>query len=530
MTRRESGMEQPATLRLEIAPEDLPRLHALPAVAGHAPARPATRRLDRTFFDTADRRLWSAGAILEVRRSGRHHVQIARLRGAPGASGNLDRTWVNPLPSAEPDPSAVADADLRQLLAPLPGLGLDPVLRLELRRTTRRLAPAESEEIALTALHGRAIGGDAPQTVCEIELTLKAGPPARLFELARSIHADIPMRVATEPLERRLLRQTHGEMPAWRKAIPLDLPADATVEEALALILRHCLDHLTDNEACTRLDDHPEGVHQMRVALRRMRSALRVFRPLLPPEHHRRIDQDVRWLTRGMAEARDLDVFADEIVGPVAAAFPGETAFAALLSRLAADRERARAAARRTIADDRFTRFLLDVGAWIAGRAWRDQPVSEASARLFRPITELAAPLLSTRFKKVRKRGRRFAELTPEERHQLRIDVKKLRYAADFFSSLYGRKRVRAFTATLQKLQDGLGYMNDVTVARVLIERLERDAAADAAPAIRHAGAILMGWHTRAAAEAAASLAADVEALAASRPFWQTDRQEPPSC
>jgi len=515
-------MEQPAPLRLEIGPDDLPRLRDLPAIAGLAATRPVTRRADRTFFDTTDRQLWSAGVVLEVRRSGRRHLQIARPRGD-------GRSWESPLASAEPDPSAVADPDVRQLVTPLPGGRLAPVLRLELRHMTRRLAPKEGEEIVLAVHHGRATGDGAPQAICEIELTVKAGPPVRLFELARAIHADIPARVATEPLEGRLLRLAHGDRPPWRKAIPLDLPADATVEEALILILRHCLDHLTDNEACTRLDNHPEGVHQMRVALRRMRSALRVFRPLLPAGPYRRIDGEVRWLTQGMAEARDLDVFAEEIVGPVATAFPGEAAFAALLARLAAARERARDDARRTLADDRFTRFLLDVGAWMAARGWREQPVSEASALLFRPITELAAPLLSTRFRKVRKRGRRFAELTPEERHQLRIDVKKLRYAADFFSSLYGRKRVRAFTATLQKLQDGLGYMNDVTVARALVERLEREADAETAPAIRHAGAILMGWHTRAAAEAGASLAADVEALVASKPFWAADAKEPPS-
>ncbi|MBE0532721.1 MAG: CHAD domain-containing protein [Rhodospirillales bacterium] len=522
-------MEQPTTLRLEISPDDAARLLHHPAVTGPSPARPTTRRAGSVFFDTPDRQLWSAGVMIEVRSTGQRHVQVVRADGAMIEGARVNLTWENPLPSAEPDPSAIADTRLRRLVTPLPGTRLEPVLSLDLRRTTRRLVPEEGQEILLILHNGQASGGAAGHPVCEVELFQKAGPPARLFELARAIQADVPLRVATEPLERRLLRQAAGEMPAWRKAVPLDLPGEASVEDALALILGHCLDHLTDNEAATRLGDHPEGVHQMRVALRRLRSALRVFRPILPAEPYRWIDEETRWLTQSLGDARDLDVFEDEIVGPVAAAFPDEPAFATLLAALAARRRLARAAARQAIESERFTRLLLDLRAWMAGRAWRNQPVSETASQLFQPITGLATPLLSARFKKVRKSGRRFAELTPAERHKLRIAVKKLRYATDFFSSLYGRKRVRAFTSALQELQDGLGYINDVTVARTLIERLEKEAG-DAAPAVRQAGAILLGWHTRAAAEAAGTLEDEIKRLLAGKPFWLTAPGEETPC
>lgn len=512
-------MEQPTTLRLEISPDDAARLLHHPAVAAISPARPSTRRVARVFFDAPDRQLWAAGATLEVRTAGGRHVQVVRA----------GRAWENPLPSADPDPSAIADTELRRTVTPLPGLSLEPVLALDLRRTTRRLIPEEGQEIQLILHSGQASGGAADTPVCEVELTLKAGPPARLFELAQAIQADVPLRLATEPLEQRLLRQAAGQMPAWRKAVPLDLPAEATVEEALMLIVGHCLDHLTDNEAATRLSDHPEGVHQMRVALRRLRSALRIFRPILPADQHRWLDEETRWLTQSLGDARDLDVFEDEIVHPVAAAFPDEPAFAALLARLAARRRQARAAARRAIESGRFTRLLLDLRAWMAARAWRNQPVSETASQLFQPITDLATPLLAARFKKVRKMGRRFADLTPGERHKLRIAVKKLRYATDFFSSLYGRKRVRAFTSTLQKLQDGLGYMQDVTVARTLIERLETEAGDDA-PAVRQAGAILLGWHARAAAEAAGTLEDEIKRLLAGKPFWLAAPGEETPC
>ena len=149
---------------------------------------------------------------------------------------------------------------------------------------------------------------------------------------------------------------------------------------------------------------------------------------------------------------------------------------------------------------------------------------------LFQPITALADRLIAKRFKKVRKDGKRFAELTVEQKHQLRIDVKRLRYAIDFFSSLYAPKRVKAFIGHLQKLQDGLGYMNDLAVAEGLIKRLVETAEAGSVDAIRHAGALVLGWHTHAGLEASKSLAEDVKELVDSKPFWTQESPEEESC
>lgn len=528
--RRTTGSGRPTVLRLEVSPGHLPAVQRFADFAGLTAGRAVTRRLTSVFFDTPDRQLAASGTLLEVCQSGQRHVQRVEARGAPAGGGRISRTWENALPSPEPDASAIGDEDLRRLAMPLPGSRLEPVLCVEIRRSTRRLTADDGTEIAMTTIGGKTVPDTAGPPVAEVEIASRAGDPARAFETARAVMAAVPARLAAEPRAWRLLRLAAGAAPGWRKPVALELSAEATVEDALTAIVEHCVEHLTDNEACTRLTDHPEGVHQMRVALRRLRSALRIFRDVLPAGQYAAVTKEVRWLTQSLAEARDLDVFTEEIVGPVAAAFPEEPAFEPLLARLDGERAGARAAARAAIAEARFTGLLLDLGAWIAGRAWRNQPVSETSARLFQPITALAAPLLATRFKKVRKRGRRFGELTAEERHALRIDVKRLRYATDFFASLYGRKTVRPFVAALQKLQDGLGYMNDVEVARMLIERLTADAEPDATAAIRHAGAIVLGWHGHAAQAAERSLAGDVEALIDSKPFWKSGRSEAAPC
>ena len=188
---------------------------------------------------------------------------------------------------------------------------------------------------------------------------------------------------------------------------------------------------------------------------------------------------------------------------------------AAFEAKLAEDQ-----AARDAVASKRYARFVLDTRAWITDRAWRNQAVTEESAWLFRPISDLSDVLLRKRFKKVRNLGRQFDELPEEERHQLRIEVKKLRYAVDFFSSLYGRGRVKAFVERMQKLQDGLGYMNDVVVARSLLERLQTDEDTPDAVHIREAAAFVLGWHTQAAVEAQKHLSEDVADFIATKPFW----------
>ncbi len=518
---------QPTLLRLELDPAELPRLQGLKQVKDVSVGRAVSRTLSSTYYDTPDRQLGGSGVIYEVRTRGRGYQQSVRADGVRLEDGTVHREWENPLPSPDPDPMAIADLDLRQLATPLPGTALEPAITITVKHTTRRLALPGGAEATLTIDAADIAAAGRKQKAVELQLACEEENPP-LYDVALALAEEVPLRVATAGIEQKAFEILTGSEPSWRKAIRLELSADASVESVLCRILEHCLDHLKDNERCTLASDHPEGVHQMRVAMRRMRSALRIFRPVLPPEQYARVGDEVKWLTKSLADTRDLDVFMDEIVGPVAAAFPEEPAFTVMMARLAADRDAARAEARQAVGSPRYTRFLLETGAWMARQEWRNQPVNESSVLLFQPITALTDQLIAKRFKKVRKDGKRFAEMTVEQKHQLRIDVKRLRYAIDFFSSLYNPKRVKAFIGHLQKLQDGLGYMNDLAVAEGLIKRLIETADADSVEAIRHAGALVLGWHTHAGIEASKTLAEDVKELVSSRPFWTHEQPEEP--
>ena len=500
-------------LVLTIAPSDVSRVAAAAGIADRVQGRPYTRTHLEIVYDTESRELRARGVTLTVRRSGRRFVQNIVV----DSEGPTIREWENPIPTEDPVLAAIADLQLRRLATPSPGQTLVPVQRVTIKSTTRRIANGDGNAVVIRVESG-AIDDDASIPLAEVHLVHGDGDPGQVFDLANAIRATIPVRVCTRSREARARDRLNRTDPPWRKSGRLALPGDSTVEEALALISRHCLSHLIDNETCTLESNHPEGIHQMRVATRRLRSALRLFRDVLPPDSYDWLGTEVKWVTGEMAAARDLDVFMDEIVGPVAKAFGAETSLTALLDRVAVERDAAREAARAALATTRYTDFLLRYGAWIAKREWRLQPVSETSAILFRPVVELANALLTKRYKKARKLGRVFDSLTIEERHQLRIELKKLRYATDFFSSLYRPKHVTPFIASLQKLQDGLGYLNDVAVADDLVSRFETLACE--APDIRHAGALVRGWHARGAADATKSLSADVVALFDEKPFW----------
>ena len=182
---------------------------------------------------------------------------------------------------------------------------------------------------------------------------------------------------------------------------------------------------------------------------------------------------------------------------------------------------RSRETMRQAILSGRYTKFLLQVGAWTAKRAWRDQPLTKTSALIFAPVTDHSDKLIATRHKKVVARGRRFKTLTVPERHQLRIRVKKLRYSVDFFSSLYPLKRVKPYAARLSKLQDSLGYLNDVAVAENLVSRLAAQLNEEDALQCQRAGGIVIGWHAHALAQTEKTLRKDVKDFIKSKRFWR---------
>lgn len=513
-----SGQE--IELKLRAAAADMAKLRQAP-VLGEVAGRLPSKMLESTYFDTPDMQLHALGWSLRVRKIGRKLVQTLKAPGTATGGVVTRGEWESPVATLHPDLAALPDPSVLEALAPLDAAGLKPLFTTRIKRTLRTVAPGEGTEIEIAFDQGEVVTPEGRALpLNEVELELKSGDAAAIYDLALALNQVAPLRVELQSKAERGYALALEERPRWQKAGKLELTADQTVETVLETVIRHCMHHMVSNEAVALAGQEPEGIHQMRVALRRLRSALAVFQPLIPPEQYDHLVGEVRWLAGAFGAARDWDVFLADLFAPVDAAFPGDPSIAALSAAARTCRERGYVAAREAILSPRYTDLLLKIGAWIDGRGWRNQPVSETSALLLEPITALSGDLLGKRHKQSRKRGKGFAELDSHHRHRLRISLKKLRYASDFFRSLYDAKAVKRYTDDLAALQEALGHLQDVATVEKLVAHI-RDELGPEAPAGWEAGAgLVMGWHARGLRDLEPRLVRDWKVFSGTKPFW----------
>ena len=506
-------------LSFVLDPEDVRSLQGLSVLRGRTRGRATTRNITRIHYDTPNHAWRARGLTLAVEREGGGHRQWATLVRRPFGPATEHLKLNGPLLTPDPAPGALEHADVRAVLTQAAADGSpEPVFTAKVKRTLRHLDldDGAAGEARLEVGHLLADGLETP--VHRFDLVLTKGDPRALFGLTRQVAATARLHFTYHRLEDQGYELATGTPPAWFKKKGLDLPGDASVEEAMIRMLRAGLDHALSNQAAVLESDHPEGIHQMRVGLRRTRSALRLFRKYLPADQYAWLAGEVKWLTNQLGPARDMDVFEDEVAAPVAQHVTDAEAFKTLLTRVRNRRTRCRAAARRAVRSERAQALMLDVGAWLAEKRWRE---NGTHADMDGPVTELACKLIAKRHKKVRKDGERFDSLSIEERHLLRIDVKKLRYAIDFFGTLYDKKHVDRYLEALSGLQDSLGYLNDVAVAEELVEALCRGTKGLTLEHCRFAGGMVIGWHARTMADIEDHLSADVKTFLAGKPFWK---------
>ncbi len=472
------------------------------------------------YFDGTDHPLSRSDIALHVEKSGRRYRQHLESKLGGLGAARLCSTWESPIAGSNPMLSEINDQSLRRALTGYTGDRLQPIYRTKVERTTRRLTLEDGSELTADLDVGEIRSAAACEPINELTLRLDSRALRPSFELALGLLRKQPLRIATESMAKRGLALLSGQGSTSRKADKLDLSHDATVEDALTHTVQHCLDHALANESCVLGTEDPEGIHQMRVALRRFRSALRLFRQLLPKEQYAWLNEELRFFANEMAAARDWDVFAEEIVAPAARGIQDQEAFRVLQDRVAAHRGRSRHAARNAILSKKYTEFLLRLSAWLTGRVWREQPLTESAVGLFGPMVDFAAGKLAKLHRQVEKAGRKFEALSVPERHEMRIQVKRLRYATDFFSSFYPRKAVKPYGEGLGNLQDALGYLNDVAVAEDLVARACQGARGKTLEQCRFAGGAVIGWHARALADSEQVLVRNVKNFIACKPFW----------
>lgn len=297
-----------------------------------------------------------------------------------------------------------------------------------------------------------------------------------------------------------------------KKARPIKLLASDSIEDAAVCVFSAVLDHFESNLQLFKAHQSVESVHQMRVALRRLRAATGLFKPALAGESLETARARAKEFGALLGKARDWDVFDDMLAQGPGAALSDDPAYHALLDALNLRRAAAYRAARAELEGPRLGAFLSQFRKAIAARDWEAGPgaMDEGSA------TGFARQTLDRLHKRVLKKTRSLARRTPEERHAARIALKKARYGAEFFESLFERDEAEAFAKTLGKIQDRLGAFNDMATA----DRLLDDIDAEGAASLRASG-FVRGWFAHAATAGVAHARRTEKRLKKLEPFWR---------
>jgi inorganic triphosphatase YgiF len=513
-------MDREIELKLQCEPDALDRVRRSRALGRAKRGRADAKTLRSVYFDTEDFALMKNGLALRVREVGGKRVQTLKT-DSEGKGPASDRgEWEATLP---PNGEGL---DLNRLPAPLrarirklaAGETISPRLVSDIRRIARRLKTQDGGEIELAIDRGVLRANGREEQVSELELELKRGAPSSLYRLALELADIVPLRVGMRSKAARGFALAKNGKPEVLRAEPVALPRDATVADAYALILRQCLAHLLANETAAFEGGSSEGLHQMRVALRRMRSAFIAFGGLLHGEAIDEMAREAKWLTRAIGRARDFDVFLADVIAPVAKGSPDDRMLTALASSARKAREQAWASARAAVRSPRMTRFVLELALYLDEEGWMDGAKDEPAAieGLAQPVVAFAAEALDKRLKKVTKLARNIDHLEVNDRHELRKRLKKLRYTMTFFASLYAKADTKRYLHHLVELQDVFGALNDLETAHGIVDELSRSQ-----PRLAAAGARVLAFHERRARKEWQSALRMWRNFRAQEPFWR---------
>jgi inorganic triphosphatase YgiF len=510
-------------LKLEVDPEHIARLQRSAWLRSLTEGRARTRTIHSVYHDAPDLALSRRDVALRVRMDGRRRLLCVKGRGV-SRGGLFDRPEIElPVEDDRPDPARLPEGELRRIVeAEAARAGLQAVFETDFRRTTRRIGWTGSEiELALDVGEIRAGGRSLP--ICEVELELVQGEPTQLYEIALELLSQVPLRLSTLSKAERGYGLLTGEVPAPRKALRPGLQPDALLDDVVSEVLGTCLGQVLDNQAPAYVGQDSEGVHQMRVGVRRLRSALQLFHSVLPEDEVRTLRARLGWLARELGAARDIDVFLEQQLEPLFRQRADDAALKRLRDEALGAREHSYETLRHALDSERCTRLLLETSHWIARRAWREQPLSEQSARLFAPARLTTGGLLGRLHRRMLELGEHIEDRSLAEKHALRIRAKKLRYASELLEGLYPGKRVRRLLKRLPELQDQLGHLADLQIADRLLDELLARMGDEAGPAQQRAAGFAAGWIARKAEEHTRDLERHWARIEKAAPFWAED-------
>lgn len=489
-------MAHEVELKFDVEPGGVSAIRAAPVLAG---AIPHVEDLETVYFDTRDGALRKSGFSLRVRRTGARYVQTAKRKSGPAAGFFVRQEWEAEVAGFAIDRAALKSPALNKLLESIEPKALKPLIRTRFRRTAW-LIEHKSSRVEVVLDEGSVASGKAQTPLCELELELKEGKPRALFALAGEIGRAAVLRLGVLTKAERGYALAERRLGRAAKAEPVVLALPASEAEAFRAVAHGCLRHYRLNEIVLLADAEPEGLHQARIALRRLRSAFSLFRPTARGKDYQHLREELGWFAGQFGDARNLDVLLSGQAG-----LAGEDL---LHGRLIKARAKAYEKVHSALMSERAAALMLHLALWVEIGPWRFRE------RAGRDLASLAAQQLERQWRKVRRHSAKLGKLDAKARHQLRIDVKKMRYSAEFLAGVWAKKprlgQRDQMIAALKDLQERLGDLNDADAAEAMAARL--------APGLRGSADRIMRR-----AQAGEGIAAAQEALAratAAAGYW----------
>jgi len=459
-------VDQESVIRLRLSAEAARSVVRRPPIHQWLAGRPRSRRLAATYYDTKDETLRKGAIALSIKEGDRQRTQIA-ASNAVSVSSVLEA-------GPAPDLARIRNADIRtRALSLVSDAALAPVFQADIRTRVYALA-LEGIPVEMTLGVGQISAADIVDEFAEI--AFRATDRAAAYRAAEGVAAVIPVSVERRDFIARGYDLAHGRRA--RAALARDAALDDgwNARRGLTAILRGCLDQFAANEIAFTAGGGSEAIHQLRVAIRRMRAAFSAFSSALPPDEVAEFRGELQWLQQIFGPLRDWDVFCNETLSAFRSALPNHGGLRALAADATAARGRALVAAREALVSERHGLFQVRLERWLEKDAGDEGP----------RLGAFAAKALAKRDRKLRRAGKSLNGSTPERLHDIRIAAKKARYAAEFFRDLFGGKATRKYLRALRRIQDGLGAMNDANMARRLVNEIRPDD--------RELSALLDGW------------------------------------
>lgn len=492
-------------LKFQLGPDAISSLAAV-----FPPQSGDIKQLHATYFDTPTHALRDAGFSLRVRRDGEVFRQTLKHRGDGGLFERDE--WEIEVAGPELDLTILAGTPANAVIGDMP---LEAVFTVSVERQLHRWLN-DGTAVQVTLDTGSITAGDKCEPVAELELELIDGKPPALFKLARILLAKAALTLSFASKAERGYRLAGHDGSSALQAHRTAIGSQTTAGLAFQIVARDSLIQIAGNAALLQRSQGAEVLHQLRVGLRRFRTATTVFKAMLDPEGLVAARHETHWLAGELAQARDIDVFLQNTDRPDEAdESPGRAAFLQAV-RLAQTEgyEQAMTAVR----SPRYDALLLSLGEWIEVGPWLRS--DDAGQRTMRdaPVAVIAPPIIDRLHDRLKRHARGFADLDASARHDLRKRARTLRYAAGFFGDSVTRhpKRRLAFMAQLRAVQDRLGELNDLAVANSVAMR----AVARRSGMLAFAAGLELGRMTHREGEVLKSANRAVKVYRKSKVFW----------